>query len=580
MGNNEAQLGVADGRAANGRFNARRSVVRRWLRELPVANPVETGRQLYEGLTDANRRQMRPSKRLAFLNELHEFTRSSIEGLRPHYQDRELPLRGTPRKVATLSTRLLQEMALGHELAVDDLRRGTASKGRLALVLVNALHYRGLALVENWLIHENPPPGNWQRLHALYQIALDRGLTRRPIRPPWAGSRVTPAACYKRAVLTACADPLRLDRGEILDVWWLLGHWACSAEISALGQDADQVFRVPRSEDRPPHASIDELNRRDDRFLVTTPLVRRGQRELHRANKRRPWRQPPAAQCPALARRLLIALAAVPARQNKRVRVTSQVQAMLGISQGHQALSHELGLPVIGSDTRERAFQGHDRSEPKGERDVWNIIHPEGLADVVEQRFGGGIGNDRSASSKSGDDDGVAFHRWQLVDISPGGYCLLTRPEQGYRAHPGELIVVRESAGSKRSWQLGVVRWLRGLNENGLQLGVQIIGFNPRPVMVRALLSNGNYSPPERAFILPVNGKQGTASTIITPWPHYQSGQTVSLRYGKKHCRISLGRCYEASNHFCQCAFQYADPVGTDDSLATWLSGEAPLAAS
>lgn len=573
------ELSRPEQQSPEGRFNTRRSAVRQWVRGLPVANPPETGREIYHHLAASNRRAMRPARRLSFLNELHTYLLYSVEGLRSHYRDRELPLRGNPRKVATLSTRLLEEMALGHEIALEDVRQRRISNKRLAYLLVSAVYYRGLSLVENWLVYESAAPGSWQRIHNLYQIALDHGVTRRPVKTPWDRARLTLSTIYKRVALTAASTPLQLERGEILDVWWLLGQWADTAEINALGDDGNEVFRIPRRDDRPPHPGISGLKRADDRFLVTTPLIRRGERELKR--RKRPWRKPSAAaHYPELAQRLLIALAAVPARQTRRVRVSSQVHGVLGMSQGHQALSRELGLPVIDSDTRERAFQSRDTidgSRGLRNRDVWDMVHPSGVASAVERRI-----QEQSKRAHGGADDkgGAAFDQWQLVNISPGGYCILTNPDQSYRARVGELIVLREGSGRSRPWQLGVVRWLRGVGGKGLQVGIQILALDPRPVMLRARLNNGRYGPPERGFVLPGSNRKQTVTTLITPGAHYQVHQTVTLRYGQLQGRITLGRCYEASNHFARCEFAYTDPLSTDEELPQLLSGQPVNAAS
>lgn len=561
------------------RFNTRRAAVRRWLRGLPVANPLETGREIYQQLAASNRQPIPPGRRLAFLGELHAYLGYSVEGLRTHYRDRELPLRGNPRKIATLSTRLLEEMALGHETALADARRGRVSSKRLAYLLVSAVHYRGLALVENWLVYENASPGSWQRLHNLYQIALDTGVTRRPIKAPWNGTRVTLATTYKRVALTAASAPLQLERGEVLDAWWLLGHWADAAEISALGDDGNEIFRLPRHDDRPPHPGISGLKRPDDRFLVTSPLIRRGDRDLGR--RRWTWRRAPAAaNYPGLARRLLIALAAVPARQSRRVRVSSGVRGVLGMSQSHQALSRELGLPVINSDTRERAFQNQDDSSysnGRRNRDVWDRVHPSGVADAVERRI---REHDKASRPQTDSKDEPTFDQWQLVNISPGGYCILTNPEQSYRARVGELIVLREGTGNGRPWQVGAVRWLRGIGGKGLQVGIQILGIDPHPVMLRARMNSGRYGPPERGFVLPGSNHKHPITTLITPGAYYHAHQTVTLRYGQLQGRITLGRCYEASQHLAQCEFDYADPLATDDELPQRLSGQPINAAS
>jgi hypothetical protein len=556
------------------RMETRPRAVRAWLAGLPVADSAETGRTVYQALSQSNRRPIRPGRRLAYLRELHRTIDHCVEGLRTRYRQRELPLRGEPRKTATLVTRLLQEMALGYEIALEDLREKGIRPARTTPALIAALHYRSRVLVENWVIYETPPPGTWKRLHQLYQIAVDKGLTSRRVRADWSDHerRASPASTYKRICLAAATSPLQLDRGEILDVWMLLAHWASSAEISALSNDGDEVFRIPRRDDRPPHAGIGGLNREDDRYLITTPLIRRVRRELRRHRSRLPSlrRSSAAADYPELTQRLLIALAAVPSRQHRRIRVQSRIQSVLGLSRAHEALSEERGLAVPGNDTRERAFQSRDRNQSAKERDVWDMIQPSAIDPEVERRLRG-TNRDTTQTTQSGKQSS-SVEQWKLVNISPRGYCLLANPEETYRARVGEILLLREVANQRRSWQVGVVRWLRGLGGKNLQVGVQILGKDPHPVMVRHRLQNGRYGPQERGFVLPgANGNDGIA-TLIAPGPHYQAGQQVSLRYGQAHSQITLGYRREASNHFAQTEFEFADPMAVDRGLSELLS--------
>jgi len=568
-------------------FKTGRSAVRTWLDGLPVANPAEAGRAIYQQVALSNRLPLRAHQRLAFLNQLHAYIDSCVEGLRAQYRDRELPVRGTPRRTALLCTSLLQEMALGHEIALEESRQHRGTPKRLAAAQFMATYYRGLVLRECWVIYESPPVGTWQRLHQLYQIALETGVSQRTVKLPWSRERRTPATAYKHAALAAAAGPLQLDRGDILTVWWLIGHWAAAADVSAPSDDGEHVFHLPRYDDRPPHPGVSEFNRSDDRFLITTPLLQRIRQDIERNRQWRPWRQrrPASADYPALTERLLIALAAVPARQHRRIAITSGIQGVLGISEAHKVLSHELGLPVVDSDTRERAFQSHERrstSSQNRERDVWDMIHPTGISDPIEERLKVRRPSADGSQSENPNerDNKEAIEGWQMINISPGGYCLLSSPDKPQRARVGELMVVRETASKGRPWQLAAVRWLRGINGKGLQVGIQIVGTEPRPVMLRARMQNGRNGPSERGFVLPGCSRRATPMTVITPSPHYQPDRAVTLRYGQHNAEFWLTYCREATNHFAQWEFEYADPLSTDDDLPGLLSGKPAHTAS
>jgi len=54
----------------------------------------------------------------------------------------------------------------------------------------------------------------------------------------------------------------------------------------------------------------------------------------------------------------------------------------------------------------------------------------------------------------------------------------------------------------------------------------------------------------------------------------------MTLRYGQHNAEIWLTYCREATNHFAQWEFEYADPLSTDDDLPGLLSGKPAHTAS
>lgn len=556
-------------------FDTRRRAVEHWLENLPVANLGETSRTVFETVRQVNRQTLPAGRRLEFLDQVGEIVTYIVEGLRKHYVGRELPLRRKPRKVAALATVLLQEMALGHEVAVETDGSDRLGQRARAGAIAHALQYRGQVLLENWLVYQSGPTDGWRRIHGLYALALEAGVADQGVKFPEVEGRprrVTPAGLYKQINLTAAANPLCLPAGEVLEVWRLLGGWSDAARLVDPGEPGsdEAVFRVPRQEDGGPRVSVPERDRPDDRLLVTTPLVEVVERELSRTGRAPAfWRRRRAATAdPALSRRLLLALAAVSRRQHRRVRTSARVAAVVGLARIHRTLSEAAGLPRFTSDAADHSFQARDTSDGREREDVWDLLYPSEFMRALRAEQA------RAASPSQQSDDHEAPDDWSLVNLSAGGYCLISDPSRTHRAQVGELILLREMAGRNLPWQLGCIRWLRSVPDQGLQVGLQVLGYSPAPVQLRAEHADGRVGPTEHGFMLPAIEATEQPATLITPGPHYEAGRRARLRFGHRETSLVLDRERDSTGHFAQFDFRHSDPLTEDESLSGLFSAE------
>jgi hypothetical protein len=537
-------------------FNWRPRPLEDWLQNLPVANLGETSRQVYEALRSVNRMEIPPAERLTFMLQLRDIVAYVSEGLRKHYLGRELPLRNKPRTVATLAILLLQEMALGFEIAAQDLN----GRRRLATALHQALLFRGRVLLEHWIVYLSPPQGSWRRLHELYRLAEQQGIADERARFAGAGRHESPAAAYKLAILVAAAGPSRMPPGDILDSWRLLRHWAHSARLgeASAGDDDIAAFRIPRSADAPPHATVTDLNRDDDRLLDTSELLRLIEREFATTVRPRAfWRRQPLADVsPELVNRVLLALGAVPSRQHPRMRARARVQVAVGLTRLHRILNRELGRDERELDDAGRHFQAREPSRPGvGDTDVWDLVYPAELLRTLAR--------DSAASRLPEPPRHEELQDWNLVNISRGGYCLLSGSPEVSRVQVGELILLREVAGRDLPWQLGAIRWLRAIRDQGLQLGVEILAPSPIPVHMRAQHDDGHFGPVERGLMLPAVDATEQPPSLIAPGPHYVSDRRVQVRHGNKNIDLTLGRVFDNTTHYLQFEFRQSGPPET-----------------
>ncbi|MDN5871246.1 MAG: hypothetical protein L0H73_11080, partial [Nitrococcus sp.] len=321
----------------------------------------------------------------------------------------------------------------------------------------------------------------------------------------------------------------------------------------------EALFRVPIALDEPPLPRAIGTPGPQDRFLITGPLLRLIEQEFSTTARGAFWRRKPLTDInPELSSRLLLALGAVEGRRRQsRMRIKARVQAILGLSAIHRVLSREMGQEFETVDPMYERFQSREaRSVDFEEPDVWDLIYPTELnAGTAAAQWH--HKHDASPQAEESLD-------WSLVNVSAGGYCLVSAPEQNLRAHVGELIAIREITDGGRPWQLGAVRWIRAMPEQTLQIGMQILSANPSPVQLRAERSDHRFGPVERGLLLPAMTATDQPATMIAPGRHYMRQRLVRARHGLRESVVELSRELDATAHYVQFEFRDSNVLDTE----------------
>ncbi len=117
--------------------------------------------------------------------------------------------------------------------------------------------------------------------------------------------------------------------------------------------------------------------------------------------------------------------------------------------------------------------------------------------------------------------------RMTTQNISKEGYCFKWEGQQPVKIDAGDVICVREHA--KRSWGLGIIRWIRKFKHHSL-LGVQLLSNKPTAIAAACHFDDGGYSDFMRAFLLPSsNPHQGP--TLLTSHIVFKEGAKIKLKY-------------------------------------------------
>lgn len=535
-------------------FDLRPRAVDEWLKNLPIASLGEASRTLFETLSEVNGLSIRPSQRQAFLERLDERIEYVVDGLRKHYPPREFPLPAKSQRVAELSLTLLREMARGHHIVVQAARAGERMRrATVALSIYRCIRYLSALLVETYGLYRPCPTDLWRTLHQLYREAERRGLLHLAVADIGLGRsrRDSISGAYRQILLLAAAGPYRMRHGETIDAYRLLRIWAQRAELRPLdAPGADEaMFIVALDQDLPPlpAAGTDGVDDTENCLALLTDGLAAFAPDAPKPRWRWPWHRPAPEADPALVRRLIISLGAVPRRQLTRLPVAklNQVQAVIGLSHIVRTVG-EADDP--GFDASEASFVSRDvaRAERRPE-DMWDLIYTSSR-DLETVSL---------ASSGARQPPAAETPHWRLLNISAGGYCLLSDPNRSTRAQVGELIALREVDASRPSvWRPGVIRWMKYTPGDGLRLGVQMLAPGLRPLSVQPRLEDGSMGASTRALLLPEVAPIGQAQTLLLPClPAYDSQRTVRLHGAQAQGEVVLTRRLETTGAFAQFEF-------------------------
>jgi hypothetical protein len=150
-------------------------------------------------------------------------------------------------------------------------------------------------------------------------------------------------------------------------------------------------------------------------------------------------------------------------------------------------------------------------------------------------------------------------HSVQTINESAGGYCIRWAGEGIPRVKIGELIGV-ESPSDRHSYGLGVIRWMKQLADQKLDLGLEVLSTRCKAAEIR---EDGNTSPRGRApsyKCLVINdtdpSANATASLVMSAMS-LRTGVDLWLSIADKEQLVRLTKLVEFSSAFARYHFEF-----------------------
>lgn len=491
-----------------------------WLARLPYASPTDAAQQLMSALYVSNRQAIGADTRLALLALYRPAVLRVAASLEAQLADAGVPPHALQRQTGTLLRELRTELAIGYKQALLALNNGEARHsgkrlGETAARALDALYEVQLAC---HLTYSPLPASLWSEIRGLMRVARAAGVADKAV-----DDAPSASLAYRRALLTALADPPHLSPAELSHTRLYLDRFAALATLAAAPVEGRRGFAATTTgADAPtPRASVASD---DGLWLDTDDLCR----HLHGAALRlRTGDTPRRIGLPAemdseislkLCKRLFKLWSGGVQRGFKRYAdAGSTVEAVAGVS----AIHHLLAGPAADADA-----------------ESWHVsICDTGL---------------RCSTA-------APVSRWRVDNDSAAGLAVCGTPETPLNLKVGEPLAIRGTPAA--CWSLAVIRWIRMRDARQVQLGLQRLSPNAEAVWVRPLRGHRKASL-EPALFIPGLAPMKQADRLLLPRHLYQIGMDAELWQAQQQTLLTFGQRLEHTPSYDLIDFTpFTDPV-------------------
>lgn len=514
---------------------------RHWLAKLPLMDPAESLRQLYNGIYALNRVIVKAPNRLQLL----EMYRSPYQFVSEHVEKilakGYLPIPDKHLHVAEIMLETANELAYGYKTVIMELAasgwRNKKQLEDLSIATQRAVRYLTETIYKSSLYYSAPPPGAWKELHNLYLYTHTMRMTERKLRDPL--NRKKPvssvAQCYKQALLFGICDSASLSVPVMGKIYRYLDQYANSAEIGPFQSATSSrcQFVIDPNEDQPPQAYRSDLAIEDPKTVMlfdTREITRLAHEQLH---KLRTGVSPKAAGLDSefldtsaveMLERVVLSWGIAPKRRSYRAQNAGNYDLAVGLSTANYYVNGEKEFECISDDPAH--YQQHVMAGSFAAQKA--ITRVTQNSDLTQ----------KTATSVDHSDYGIH------LSLDMTAYANL-------HIRIGSVLVVKRAAtGKDEYWAVAIVRWMRQ-EQTFLDVGLELVGSDLQPVAVKPVSANSNEEEPFRQSILvPAQPEQDRAQSLITPPGLFRQQRNLFLDDGELLLMIRTTRMCERNRDY------------------------------
>lgn len=523
--------------------------IKLWIEQLPVANLGESSQSIYRLLMDINQTIVEPNLRLTILNTIEPIASEQVDSLERLFINNHISLTDKQRKIAALVQAIQTELCLSYHAAIESIitegiKRST--KRLLAKAICLAIKYHGLIILRCYQLYASVPGRIWRELYRLYLLAREHQIETMETQYSKSGEMRSAKSIFTQIMLLGIADPYKLRQSEIGLVWEILPTYTeyCSLESHAYNK---HPFFINLNSNTPPvQKSLYKEKPDENRLKVSVvSVIEQLKIDLSQLTENARY----SARKTMVYKHLIHCWSQGTQRSFARTTCQDGIQVSIGLGATHYLLMESFlqkQTPDIDDRTIEieplnrtlDAMEGSLRDAtlaivaPKKDRleansyrnylstsaitskDVWAKLYSTDQAASEQEQEKRVEKRSREAIAR----DSYKIQKCELINMSPGGYCLQI-PSPGLPKHTqtGEIIGFIEGESTNQSWSIGIVRWVKRLVKiNHIQMGVQLLAPDVVPINVQLKNSRSEENIFQRALLLPALTGVGQEATIIT----------------------------------------------------------------
>jgi cyclic-di-GMP-binding protein len=520
-----------------------------WIEQLPAANLGESSQAIYRMLVDSNKTILEPDVRLRILNIIEPVALKLVDSLERQFINNHISLSDKQRKVAALVQALQTELSFGFHAVIESItsegiKRST--KKPLALAICYAIKYHGLVILRCFQLYASVPSRVWRELYRLYKLAKQYQLENVKTIEVESGLSWSAKNFFSQILLLSISSPYQLRQSEIELVWNLLPDYVefCSLEAHSYSKNP---FLLNLNSNTPPvQKSLYVSDEAENKLKISVvAVVDKIKVDLAQVTEKAKY----SARKTMVFKHLIHCWSHGTQRSFARTGCADEIYVTIGLGATHFLLTESLmkrqaamelnteGAGEYSEQTLE-AMEGSLRdatiatvSDDRGSlrvaagrnylstsaitsNDVWAKLYRPDQA-IAEKE------TEKSITERSRDSivrDSYKIQKSQLINMSPGGYCIqVSTTDLPKHAQTGEIIGFIEGDHDSHQWSLGIVRWVRRqVKGDFVQMGVQLLAPDVLPISLQLKNNRNETSQLQRALMLPALTGVGQEATIIT----------------------------------------------------------------
>ena len=561
--------------------------INKWLESLPIANISDSSRRLYQMLLDCNKSHLSDEDRFKILTALQPSIQMVLKSLSKHFTGHTLNLSDKQKKIAALVQAIHTEMAIGFKTIIEH-QAATPSllnKTMLHTSLYLSLDYLSLTVVRCYQVYTDVPARLWSEINTIYRFSITQKLLDKPCVLQGNQTEVTINDAFRKICLLSIANPYQLRQQEIETVYSGLQVYVpfCKLEQSSR---FDNRYVVDLNLALPPtHQALIKI--RPSQYTLSLNLdqiVTELQKSLKQKRGNARDEMAIGGLSARLIRHLLKSWAHLSSRHFARTPCNGQISVSIGLSATHQLLlGEEIEDYVESLDQYEGSLQNatlvDDNStadmlsnfgnqsyvNATSDEDIWaKLYRPKGaLPDTQEIDY-----SQQFSASGEASHPHYEFDYAEIINISPGGYCIDLGENPPHNTQTGEVIgLVETDEQGEQNWHIGVIRWIkRSKKHPGVLLGVQLIAPGAKPVLSQLRHGKTNGKDFQNALLLPELKGIGQPATIITNPAVFNAQQKITIVDGDESFNAQLTKLVSSSQGYRQFYFERLNGPGNTSS--------------